>query len=647
MLSYSDYILALKPWSYCRLNEPVGYTVYSDISGNDNHFMMNTQAVGTISNCLENFFQGDPSIKAVRLTGITSISEGYIDWNIFPDSLVCSVSRLKSQVPHRSYGKLEYNDLSINSLWCDVLVSSDFYAHIEPSDEPKLICSYFQPLIALGPLRVFLKTIVRFDENNDYIGHNLYFCVSVEEWQHNTEQNSEAVFSAKAGEKSIFDLQYNDVFISFSGEFAETDISGWFHRERLIYSRLVQSSLGFDVDPFPIGEMFRLTFGVAKQDKSYILNVFINGESVVSESLVKLVGDNFIDIDSYSCYSKIALMNGFKYSNISVFFNKPFPDVSWLEESQIALERNYQPNDLNDIQSEFQIIRGDKILSSQQGSVYAFFDSILLYGTEQIQVYKIQSVGNLVTISVGQHKFVVGDIIEIGGSQQNSLNGLWRLSSIGFDTISFISDTSVNSEMVVVDVVIVKKAPIGGGRWYKSIDDYVADYISLDFPVNLPKTLKLDDFYQYSCHGWIEDKNNNLVKSDVLFLNRPQREKKKWLIIGDNKRFYIFIGKHDDAILSNASLIFFGVLRRNVISPTETINLIMNTTSLDENREEHTGFNFVFLYPNWRILDSGHLLCSVNNSSRNSKTLMIKSDLTYEYIFGLHDSGSHIYPEIE
>ena len=64
MLCFSDFILALSPWSYCRLNEPNGISCYNDLTGNKNHlFTVNKEQFA--ENLTETNFIGDPGISSI------------------------------------------------------------------------------------------------------------------------------------------------------------------------------------------------------------------------------------------------------------------------------------------------------------------------------------------------------------------------------------------------------------------------------------------------------------------------------------------------------------------------------------------------------------------------------------------------------
>lgn len=74
MICYSDFILSLKPWSYCRLDEPVGYSLYLDSSGNGNHLKSSVEGL-VAENRQVVTLTGDPFIAGIRpMTETQSLS---------------------------------------------------------------------------------------------------------------------------------------------------------------------------------------------------------------------------------------------------------------------------------------------------------------------------------------------------------------------------------------------------------------------------------------------------------------------------------------------------------------------------------------------------------------------------------------------
>lgn len=76
--SYSDHILALRPWCYIKFNEPLGHNIYLDSSGNRNHFLSGSYQTPTPKgvNQVTIDFSGDPysSVGVLLNSPITPLS---------------------------------------------------------------------------------------------------------------------------------------------------------------------------------------------------------------------------------------------------------------------------------------------------------------------------------------------------------------------------------------------------------------------------------------------------------------------------------------------------------------------------------------------------------------------------------------------
>lgn len=131
MIFFSDFILTQKPWSYCRLDEPVGYNLYLDSSGNGNHLKAIAEGV-VADNRQEVTFTGDPFVAGIRPTLETqTLSSGSVDFSITDTALQFVIPQFKSDTWIYRRRKKIQNDLAINTLWVDFLMEIETPAYHE------------------------------------------------------------------------------------------------------------------------------------------------------------------------------------------------------------------------------------------------------------------------------------------------------------------------------------------------------------------------------------------------------------------------------------------------------------------------------------------------------------------------------------
>lgn len=138
MLSFSDFILSQLPWTYCRLDEPIGYNLYHDLTGNRNHLFSSFEndTYGTAaSNRQAVTLLGDPSIGGVRpLIENQIIHLNSIDHSIPLNSLWFRVPEFKSNTfTFRRRVKIQ-NSLDVREMWIDFLMDphiTSYHASLE------------------------------------------------------------------------------------------------------------------------------------------------------------------------------------------------------------------------------------------------------------------------------------------------------------------------------------------------------------------------------------------------------------------------------------------------------------------------------------------------------------------------------------
>ena len=150
---------------------------------------------------------------------------------------------------------------------------------------------------------------------------------------------------------------------------------------------------------------------------------------------IQLSGGETFEPYNHSIYSVIALMNNAVFSNLAVFFNRPYPSNEWLTASQRALIRPYQPP----ISEEISILNGISpsgypMIEKLPGSLLNVLNGILFLGTNHrsvTQISKSAGSSNLSARITGVIPGIaVGNTIKINLNKQSPFSGCWRVYSM-------------------------------------------------------------------------------------------------------------------------------------------------------------------------------------------------------------------------
>ncbi len=255
-------------------------------------------------------------------------------------------------------------------------------------------------------------------------------------------------------------------------------------------------------------------------------------------------------------------------------------------------------------------------------------------------------------INYKSYDYNVGDLIDLSGSFQADLNGIWRIERVECDKLVF-STSAINDFQSEIGLFIVKRAPIGGGKWkrygvndYRSIDSELETYFTVDDsktgiaklyirhardvnepdPVIWRKNLKLPyTYYRYE--------PTRLKYGDDEYPNIH------WLIIGDNKRFLLTIAyKHNSKTFTQ--VLSFG----DYIDVQDESKLKTFLSGFEIADIYSIGVNLIFAYPQFEQLVTGEIAFNPIKTQRTDYG-WIKSDKNgeLEYVFSHQDAGQHRY----
>lgn len=382
--------------------------------------------------------------------------------------------------------------------------------------------------------------------------------------------------------------------------------------------------------------------------KNFIVSVMLNGLIVV-ESAITLLQNDMLDINYQPLYNAMFLTGTCVYSSFSIYFNRPFPSQDWFSNSQTALTQNYVATDYQ----KLNIICSECLFSfpieNNIGSSIPFLDKNLLIGNNHFNVESVESLSSTTTkvslippreIPFLSHGFNVGDIVSIGGSNDQNLNGNWKVLEIYQKYIIIETLNSVISS-TFSDQAIIKKAPIGGGYWDKTYFSNGAYYSSKSSHHNFK--LKISDTEKQYCSLSIV-KSDNSGESNQLILKKnlkstTNKNHIQWKMMGDSKRFYLLIAYRLESP-SQSQFILYGDITDFETSEDNTYLM-----SFKNNHVGNIGFNLISSYPNLKLLPSGHLVCR-SSFTQEADARYIIAGTPHLNLIGYGDCGNHIYPSL-
>lgn len=225
---------------------------------------------------------------------------------------------------------------------------------------------------------------------------------------------------------------------------------------------------------------------------------------------------------------------------------------------------------------------------------------------------------------------------------------LWKVLDIGSEDerdyidIQFIGR---HNDFLPNENVIIKKVPLGGARvWNKEM---IEDNKSIHTP--LYKTE--EDTYSLLCDDSLSTENavfnllaqNGNKSDDAFFLKYTKNNVTRpfecdFQAIGDPYRFYLFVSSKLPEI-THSQILGYGQLA-HFLFPNDYETFLMGYES--GNILTETNLTFAFEYADWRILNTGHLLCQLNGTERKGTSLVDYETINKEII---SDGGMHIFPD--
>lgn len=458
MICFSDYILARKPWSYCRLNEPTGHVIYCDISGNGNHIypkIADGEFVQAATNQLANSFDGDPGMLAIQpLLENQVLSLNQIDLEIPDTALQLAVPEFRSDIyHHRNHREKFQNPLKVREMWVDVLIDP------HPTDHRALIEPILPPLSAVTGTHAQVDRVV-LDEDwgyaGMYAGGHGFTGVSIKPIISRMYETfmvfGPMIFAAVTAIHLDYDGTVSHsltlkMFIRYVGANSEDALyEAW---TRTLITADTQSD---PAQPFSAG-LHRFSFGVEQLSaKSMIFRLSIDG-APATQSTIQLSGDPFFVLGDYPAYSKAAIFNQTKFSNLAVFYNSPFPSNQWLSASQVVLSNNRT----GAVAEDLAVLNESPSITALPGTLLTALDTALLIGNQHLPIVSAGLSGDPLSLSVSTDAIVYSPsgapiqnaYVLINDNTQGAFNGVWRVTGKTQSGVTLTPSTTTDLEGVI------------------------------------------------------------------------------------------------------------------------------------------------------------------------------------------------------
>lgn len=435
MICYSDFILSLKPWSYCRLDEPVGYSLYLDSSGNGNHLKSSVEGL-VAENRQVVTLTGDPFIAGIRpMTETQSLSLGTIDFDVYDTSLRLDVPLFKSDSwIYRRREKIQ-NDLVINSMWLELLINTDAPSYHE------YMKNWMPPLHSYSDSKMALEHLYLvgdFTHIDGLAGGQLNTKLSQRTQPYVMHETFVRFGSLALVGITGVHYDYDGAYLGYSYRLslASRTLKDDEWMEKIIWSRILvtEDQAMHPADPLSPGT-HRFTIGVLNPTTySITIKISVDGGSAETITTVLPEDESFAPYD-HDTYSTIALMNDTIFSNLAIFFNRPYPSNEWLASSQRALTRSYQAPVAEDISILCgRSPSGYPSIEKLPGSLLNVLNGILFFGTNHrlvTEMFPTAGSSNFtVRITPSIPGIAVGNTIKINQNKQSPFSGCWKIYAL-------------------------------------------------------------------------------------------------------------------------------------------------------------------------------------------------------------------------
>jgi hypothetical protein len=358
-------------------------------------------------------------------------------------------------------------------------------------------------------------------------------------------------------------------------------------------------------------------------------------------------------------------------------------DKSYISDVVYTLDDSIVPN-----QTTLTSLNTGDTLKTGVKTMGRLFNRIMLDGTDHVRVRKIEITQETGYANVkcwlgdiyfpSQHsQFWVGDWIELGRAKQKGLNRKWRVQESQPSYIVFKTHlTNLINENCANNVVIIKKIAM---RDLGSFMPEVFSWSGVGASSELMTYSRINTANSYSFsvtdtaydastlisnpavgpNVWLKRNMKNnfpIVDPTIPFEWTTKRNnlgvdplKVHWKLLGwtsDNllqtdqyHRFFLSIG-HARNSLAHQQILASGYIRDLVSNQWTPILQGYSKSYFD-----YPGHNLAFLFSDWVLLDSGHLLCrGINYETKPNSQFIVYKNEEYQLETSKQDLGFHVYP---
>lgn len=392
-------------------------------------------------------------------------------------------------------------------------------------------------------------------------------------------------------------------------------------------------------------------------DRNLIVTIAVNGAIVINRSLFtlpELTSPTLYYRFQNDSWTRVGVLSG-TVSNLSICYDKDL-DAEYVTKSWQAVSTVFLPytSPMTTVLSDN--VMTSRIMSSYPNSAAHQLDTLLVRGMshKMFTILTVEPLGdgnteialwlNTYDIELKSsdfvNDFVVGDLIYFDGSEQEGLNGCWRVERVSHSAVYFIANGEDYEDEE--GFFLIKRAPVGGGAWSRNASrEFVSSSSTLD------EKLVVNDIDKNSSTFSLKNYPNQTVflrrfhkRSSSHYLGEDKDSSQvHWTIIGDDLRF-VFVVAYKQNPRAHSRIVVFGDVV-DVIDDTLKTMLI----GYANKQMGDVGFNKMHEYFEAIFSDEGILQLGLRSHQPSGMGWVYSNGIgEVDYLQGTKDCGQHQYP---
>lgn len=655
MISYSDYVLAERPWAYWPLNDPSLYYVSSDsqtlidVSGNNRHLTAKhsdkiayQRPIPTISN-IPNFPSDSLPVRGLQIMGgadvtmsniVSESGNGYVYLGSGLDAHSNDVIKENPYISHQLFRRKVRAEFLIG-------------LPLAPAPQPSGCGLSSYAILSIGGLVLWMNTIW-------FKACGNCSCEMMASWL-SLSYTCQKTYHYPSGSPS-YSTNFNHTIwssgylIGADNQLVCTTPTNCSHVSEAAGTGFINKSRRFIFEIEYIDDLNMVFFiGI---NNSAPIRIDASFPSGIVYEMEHLVSNKFLYTSFYTDISLISITSAI--SNLSVYYDKEISN-DYINASWHALTNPYVAGVCLDTVEISDNLFSNIDQTAIPNTLVMQLDSLLVRGISHKKFYHIGAEtidgGSRITLYIGELEnekytqnywvpdYKIGDVISLEGSTQPGLNGCWRVEDLGFNSVVFTTNTPFVDE---TGYFVAKRAPVGGGVWsrnaafmYSSSASILGNGVTFNDTNKSVATATLSGGSSVVWKKNLKRPPGHYLGTDVDY---PIAH---WTILGDHLSFILVIGYKQNPRTHSRILVFgdFNDPNDNVL---KTILIGYGFTGDDIG---DVGFNKIFEYLMPTFSDNGTLQLGLR-SHQPSGIGWIYSDRqgNVDYLHGTKDCGQHQYP---